>query len=75
MLTESLTVKDFKPMDKLASTLKNDKLKKLNVDNTKLSYEFKDGKVHVKPFKIKMDNTTGTIEGTNSLDQRPSLCG
>ncbi len=69
MQTKSVRVDGFKPMEKLADVLKNDKLRGLDVNDTKVTYEFKDGRVHVQPFNVKMGKTTGTVSGSNGFDQ------
>lgn len=69
MQTNNVNVSGFKPMEKLAAVLKNDKFKALNVNDTKVDYEFKDGRVFVEPFDVKMGKTTGTVSGSNGFDQ------
>lgn len=69
MQTKSVKVDGFKPMDKLADALKNEKLRVLNVNDTKVNYEFKEGRVYVEPFDVKMGKTTGTVSGSNGFDQ------
>ncbi len=69
MQTNSVKVEGFKAMDKLADVLKNDKLRVLNVSDTKVTYEFKEGRVYVQPFDVKMGKTTGTVSGSNGFDQ------
>ncbi|MCB0401972.1 MAG: AsmA family protein [Flavobacteriales bacterium] len=69
MQTHSVKVEGFKAMDKLADVLKNDKLRALHVNDTKVNYEFKDGRVFVEPFDVKMGKTSGTISGSNGFDQ------
>lgn len=69
MKTQNIEVVDFKPMVKLANVLKNDKLKKIDLGNTNIKYEIRDGRVYTEPFDVKMGNTTGTMSGSNGLDQ------
>jgi hypothetical protein len=69
MLTKSMKVEDFKALDKLSELLKNDKFKKLEIDDTHIKYHFKDGRVHTEPFDIKMGPVTGTMSGSNGFDQ------
>lgn len=69
MLTKNVKVEDFKALDQLAQVLKNDKLKALNVDDTRVKYKFKDGRVNIEPFDIKMGPVTGTLSGSNGFDQ------
>jgi len=69
MLTKSVKVEGFKALNKLAGALKNDKLKTLSVDDTHVKYEFKEGRVYVEPFDIKLGKATGTMSGSNGFDQ------
>ncbi|MCO6501378.1 MAG: AsmA family protein [Vicingus serpentipes] len=69
MLTKGVKVEGFKALDKLADALKNDKLKTLTVDDTHVKFEFKDGRVYVEPFDVKLGKATGTMSGSNGFDQ------
>jgi hypothetical protein len=69
MLTKSMKIDDFKALDKLAEALKNDKFKKLEINDTKIKYSFKDGRVYTEPFDIEMGPITGTMSGSNGFDQ------
>jgi len=69
MVTKNIKVEDFKAMNKLADALKNDNLKKLEVNDAKLKYAFKDGRVTIDPFDVKMGKTVGTMSGSNGFDQ------
>ena len=67
--TAQVIVENFKPLLKIAESLKLDNWKKQRVDNVDLEFEFIDGKVAVKPFKIKLDGIESTIGGTMSFEQ------
>lgn len=67
--TQNMEVVDFKPMVKLSTILKNDKLKKISLSDVNVEYEIKDGRVHTKPFDVKMGETKGTMSGSSGLDQ------
>lgn len=69
MQTKSVKVEGFKAMDKLSKVLKNDKFSKLEINDTKIKYSFKDGRVHTEPFDIKLGPATGTMSGSNGFDQ------
>lgn len=69
MLTKSIKVEDFKALNKLSELLKNDKFKKLEIDDTHIKYSFKEGRVYTEPFDIKMGPVTGTMSGSNGFDQ------
>jgi len=69
MVTKSMKVEGLKSLDKLASALKNDKLNKLELNDAKIKYSFKDGRVYTQPFDIKIGPVTGTMSGSNGFDQ------
>ena len=69
MQTKNIKVEGFKAMDKLSKVLKNDKFSKLEINDTKIKYSFKDGRVHTEPFDIKLGPATGTMSGSNGFDQ------
>ena len=69
MQTKNIKVEGFKATDKIASVLKNDKFSKLEINDTKIKYSFKDGRVHTEPFDIKLGPATGTMSGSNGFDQ------
>lgn len=69
LTTNNMEVVDFKPMVKLATILKNDKLKKISMSDVNVEYEIKDGRVYTKPFDVKMGGTKGTMSGSSGLDQ------
>jgi len=69
MLTKNIKMEDYKALNQLADILDNDKFRSLSINDTKLKYHFKDGRVHTEPFDIKMGNVTGTMSGSNGFDQ------
>ena len=52
----------------MAGLLKNDNLKDPKIEDVNISYEFRDGRVYVKPFDIKMAGFKMNIEGSNGFD-------
>jgi hypothetical protein len=69
MLTKNVKVEDFKALNKLGDALKNDKFKSMSIDDTRVEYKFKDGRVYVEPFNMKIGKATGTMEGSNGFDE------
>ncbi len=67
--TNAVAVEGFEPFVKLADALKNEKLKKMEFSNVDVSYEFKDGRVQVKPFKTKVSKVDAEISGSTGFDQ------
>ncbi len=69
LFVQNVYVEKFEPLNKLAQTLKIDRLSKQNFKDVKLFYEFKDGNVHVKPFDIKMGKMDVNIGGKTAFTQ------
>lgn len=69
MLTKNIKVEDVKAMNQLADALKNDNLRVLEVNDANIKYAFKDGRVNIEPFDVKLGKTTGTMSGSNGFDQ------
>lgn len=63
------TVAGFEPLNKLASALSSDKLKKLELNNVITKFKIKDGRLNVSPFDIKKDGIVMNLQGSNGLDQ------
>lgn len=59
----------FGPMEKLASTLQVNELQKISLKDIKTYFEFSNGKVLVKPFKLKVKDIDMEIGGIHGLDQ------
>ncbi len=70
LLTDMVKIEGFKPLDKLAEATKINKLSDQTLENIRASFEFEDGKVRVKPFKIKLAKNIATeVSGTTSFLQ------
>lgn len=67
--TKSVVLEGFEPLNKLADALKQEKYKKLTLENVDASYEFKDGRVEVKEMPIKLGTTTAKVKGSTGFDQ------
>jgi hypothetical protein len=63
------TIAGFEPLNKLASALSSDKLKKLELNNVITKFKIKDGRLNVSPFDIKKDGIVMNVQGSNGLDQ------
>jgi hypothetical protein len=59
----------FAPVEKLAEVLQIDRLKSLTVKDIKNYIEFANGRVMVKPFKLKIDDIEMEIGGFHGFDQ------
>jgi vacuolar-type H+-ATPase subunit H len=67
--TKSVRVEGFEPVVKLAENLKNESLKKLDLQNIAAFFHVKDGRVIVDPFKTKIKNIDAEIAGSTGYDQ------
>jgi len=67
--TSKITVNDLNTLLQIAEALKFDKLKKLELDEFMVKFQFVDGKMAVKPFDLKYKNITANIEGWTSFNQ------
>ena len=66
--TKEVQIKDSEVLNQMAVLLKQNQLKDPKFTNVDISYEFKDGRVFVKPFDLKMGDYKATIEGSNGFD-------
>ncbi len=68
--THNVRLENTGVFSKLAAQLKMDKFKTLDLNNVNISYEIKDGNVHIKPFNCNFAGTQSEISGTCSIDQK-----
>lgn len=62
-------VDGFEPVNKLASALGSNDLKKLELNNVLTKFKIKDGRLNVAPFDIKKSGWVMNVQGSNGLDQ------
>lgn len=67
--SQNVVVSNFEPLSKMADALKMEEYKQLSVQDVKIFFEFKNGRVNVKPFTSQLAGTTATISGSNGFDQ------
>ncbi|MDQ3192306.1 MAG: AsmA family protein [Bacteroidota bacterium] len=67
--TGNVVVTNFEPISKMADALKMEQYKKLSLNDVNLSFEFKEGKVIVEPFDMKIGNTIAKVGGSTGFDQ------
>ncbi len=68
LLVEGLLSK-FAPIDKIASTLNVAQLQSISMKDIKTFFEFTNGKVFIKPFKVKVKDIDMEIGGSHGFDQ------
>ncbi len=69
LLTKNVVVANFEPFAKVADAIKMERYKKFDLNNVNISFLFKDGKLNVEPFDVKVGNSVVTIGGSNGFDQ------
>lgn len=62
-------LKKFEPLNKLAQTLNVDQLKDIAVKDIKAYFSFKNGKVVVNPFHVKLKDIDMEVGGSHGFDQ------
>jgi hypothetical protein len=67
--TQNVVLSNYAPLNKVADAIKMDKYKRLSVNNTNISFKFKDGGVDVDPFDIKTGDSKLTVQGRSNFDQ------
>ena len=67
--TKNIVVSGFEPINKVADAIKMEKYKRLDMSNTNLSFKFKDGRVNIDPFDVKLANSKVNIAGSNGFDE------
>lgn len=65
--SKSIFIEGFEPLNRLAQELKIQKLAKQNIQDVKVNFEFKDGKVFVKPYDVKISNYKTNIQGNTAF--------
>ncbi|MHA4811829.1 AsmA family protein [Flavitalea flava] len=69
MLLAAGALKNFAPTDKLAQILHLDQLKELSLKDVKTTFSFRNGKVIIDPFHIKVQDIDMEIGGSHGFDQ------
>ena len=70
LLTRNVQVDGFQPLVDLAKALKVKELENTKLQDVSFSYEFKDGRMEVKPFKVKIDRIQGDVSGSTGFAQQ-----
>lgn len=69
LITKDVIVKGFKPLEKAATLLKQDKYKKLIVGDANLTYSFVDGRMVIKETPMNFGTTKALVSGSTGIDQ------
>lgn len=69
LFTKSVTVSGFKPLEKIGEALKMSNLATQTISDLKTFFSFKDGKLNLKPFDVKLGKIATNISGSSSFEQ------
>ena len=65
--SKNIFIEGFEPLNKLAAELKIQKLAKQNIQDVKVNFQFKDGKVFVSPYDVNFGKYKTSIEGNTAF--------
>ena len=69
LFTKMISISGYEPLVKIGNALKMDHLSDQRVKDLKAFFSFKDGKVSVTPFDVKLGGITTNVSGSTSLEQ------
>jgi len=69
LTTNSVSVANFEPLNKIADALKLGELKDIPLPRTVIQFAIKEGRVITEPFETVLAGTAARIEGSSGLDQ------
>ena len=69
MQTHMVKISGSETLDKIADAVKNKDLKTLVLDDVNITYEFREGRVWVEPFDMKLGDLNANVSGSNGFDQ------
>ena len=69
LTSKSIELANSTTFVKIADVLKNDRFRKINMNDLDLKFEIKNGRVYVNPFDIKFGTSKMTIGGDQGIDQ------
>jgi hypothetical protein len=67
--TKNIYIEGFEPINKLAEKLKIQKLAKQNIQDVNFVYEFKDGRIWIEPYTVKLSGINTKVQGSTGFDQ------
>jgi hypothetical protein len=62
-------LRGFKPMEAISDKIKLNQLKELKMNETKILYEVKNGRIWVEPFDVPIGSGKMTAKGSHGIDQ------
>ncbi|MCG6987522.1 MAG: hypothetical protein LJF06_05025, partial [Gemmatimonadetes bacterium] len=67
--TSRVALEGFPMLQKVADALKTPRLSSPTLDAIRSTVEIKDGRLHVRPFHVRVGNVGMSVEGSNGIDQ------
>lgn len=67
LVTRNVQVDGFQPLVDLAKAIKIKEIENTRIQDVTFSYEFKDGRMIVKPFKVKIDRVNSEVSGSTGF--------
>lgn len=69
LMSKSVELLNSNTFVKIADVLKNDKFRKITMNDIDIKFEIKNGRVFVTPFDVKLGSTKMNISGDQGIDQ------
>ena len=70
LMTRNVQVDGFQPLVDLAKALKVKEIENTRFQDVSFSYEFKDGRMIVKPFNVKLDRIQSRVKGSTGFEKQ-----
>lgn len=70
LVTRNVQVDGFQPLVDIAKALKVKEIENTRLQDVTFSYEFKDGRMIVKPFKVRIDRIQSEVSGSTGFAQQ-----
>ena len=67
--THMVKISDSETLNKVADALKKEDLRTLVLNDINITYEFREGRVWVEPFDMKLGDLNANVSGSNGFDQ------
>ena len=67
--THMVKISDSETLNKVADALKREDLRTLVLNDINITYEFREGRVWVEPFDMKLGDLNANVSGSNGFDQ------
>jgi hypothetical protein len=69
LVTNSIVIRDFPALDRLADALKLDLLRDPGFKDLKSSFAIRNGRLEVQPFAVRLGDVAFNVNGSNGIDQ------